>query len=87
MVIHDTQCPHWDQVPLNNRNPNCFNHYVISLADCNDAKLCPVNYFRKNRVLHYEMPDDKYELNDLDKYRVAEIVFDIEGAQATTENK
>ena len=74
-------------IVIKQNKTNLLNHYVISLADCNDAKLCPVNYFRKNRVLHYEMPDDKYELNDLDKYRVAEIVFDIEGAQATSENR
>ena len=23
MVMHDTECPNWDQVPLNNTNSNC----------------------------------------------------------------
>ena len=60
---------------------------LIFDSDCNDAVQCPVNYFRNNRVLFYTMPEDKWELLDLDKYRVAEIILNVEGATSNDQYK
>ena len=32
MVIHDTECPSWDQVSLNNTNQTCFIKYLSALC-------------------------------------------------------
>merc|ERR1712038_1208742 len=54
--------------------------------DCEDAAVCPVNYFRKNRVLVYTLPIDQPQLSDLDKYMVSEIILDFKDAKAQSEN-
>jgi hypothetical protein len=55
--------------------------------ECNDATVCPINYFRKHRLLYFPLPTNHPELSDLHKYRVAEIQLEVTGAKSTTDNK
>ena len=52
--------------------------------NCTDAKVCPLNYFRKNRVFVYTLPIDHPDLVDLDKYKVAEILLNFKVSVMTS---
>ena len=54
--------------------------------NCTDAKVCPLNYFRKNRVFVYTLPIDHPDLVDLDKYKVAEILLNFKVSVMTSSN-
>ena len=43
--------------------------------NCVDAKVCPLNYFRKHRIFVYTLPIDHPDLVGLEKYRVTEILL------------
>jgi hypothetical protein len=49
--------------------------------DCFDMEFCPVNVFRKTRMFRYQLPKDKPEISDIDRYRVGRIHIDVVGAR------
>ena len=52
--------------------------------NCTDAKVCPLNYFRNNRIFVYSLPIDHPDLVDLDKYKVAEILLNFRVSMMTS---
>ena len=42
---------------------------------CVDAKVCPLNYFRKHRIFVFTLPMEHPDLVDLENYRVTEILL------------
>ena len=67
MVIHDTECPYWDQVPLNNTNqtkPNLIFLYPKPQEQIFQLQLFGVNSleFPVDISFHFTFLEDKYSL-------------------------
>ena len=51
MVTHDTECPYWDQVSLNNTNPN-----PTLYSPSSRQILLPLQLFPLARIQHFNIP-------------------------------
>ncbi len=65
---------------LLDQDPPSSTHRIVTITDedtdpeCADATKCPINYFRNNRILYFNLPTDHRELIDLHKYRLGTFV-------------
>ena len=56
MVIHDTECPYWDQVSLNNTKPNHYYYYYY-------------HYHYHYHYYYYYDDDDDDDDDDADEFQ------------------
>jgi len=54
---------------------------------CLDSKVCPINFFRKNRALMTTIKADDQQFADLAMYKVTEMKLEVNGATSSSENK